>query len=57
MKYSSNCDIFQSITGVVSCQFCNKNTVLHLAVDKGNIEMIKLLLKQKSINLNAVDEI
>lgn len=34
-----------------------KKTVLHLAVEKGNLEIIKLLLQNKSIDINVVDNI
>lgn len=32
-------------------------TALHIAVEKNNIEIIKLLLQQKSINTNIKDDI
>ena len=38
--------------------FClNKRTPLHEAVEKENIQIIKLLLQQKGIDVNAEDEI
>ena len=35
----------------------NKRTALHLAVEKENIEIIKLLLENKKLIINAKDEI
>lgn len=35
----------------------NEATPLHLAVEKGNIEIIKILLGQKDIDTNIKDEI
>lgn len=35
----------------------DEKSALHIAVEKENIEVIKLLLNQKEINVNAKDEI
>lgn len=40
----------------ICCCFFNK-AALHLAVEEGNKEIVKLLLSNKKINLNSKNEI
>ena len=36
---------------------CFDKTVLHVAIEKGNVEIIQLLLQHKNIDVNKVDSV
>ena len=48
---------FNEISKNFNTVYITIKTVLHLAVEKGNIEIIKMLLSQSNIDINAKDEV